>query len=106
MPVSIKDNMCIKDFKLHVHPACLRDFVAPYDATVITKLKQADAIFVGKTNMDEFAMGSQQSSAHSVRAKTRGIHSTFQAARREAVRYPYHPLSASHRWVSDTGGFL
>lgn len=58
VPVAIKDNMMIHGAKTTCASKILGDYVSPYDAFAIQKLKEADAVFVGKTNLDEFAMGS------------------------------------------------
>ena len=58
IPGAIKDNICISGETCTAASRVLVHWVAPYDATVIEKLKQQDFISIGKTNMDEFAMGS------------------------------------------------
>ena len=58
IPLAIKDNILIKDQRATAGSQILANYRAPYDATVITKLRDAGSVFLGKTNMDEFAMGS------------------------------------------------
>ena len=58
VPGAIKDNICIKGQKATCASKMLENFKSPYNATVIDKLMAADYVSLGKTNMDEFAMGS------------------------------------------------
>lgn len=58
LPVALKDNMCAKGTPTTCSSKILKNYVPPYDATVVEKLRNAGAPFLGKANMDEFAMGS------------------------------------------------
>jgi aspartyl-tRNA(Asn)/glutamyl-tRNA(Gln) amidotransferase subunit A len=106
IPVAIKNNMAIDGVALTCGSKILENFIPPYDATVVEKLRKAGAIVWGQLNMDEFAMGSTNESSYFGtthnpwdESKTTGGSSGGSAA---AVAAGYSPISLG----SDTGGSI
>ncbi|KAF2745507.1 A subunit of aspartyl/glutamyl-tRNA amidotransferase [Sporormia fimetaria CBS 119925] len=62
--IAVKDNICTSDLPTTASSGILKSFVSPYDATVVKQLRDAGAVISGKTNMDEFGMGSHSAHSH------------------------------------------
>jgi aspartyl-tRNA(Asn)/glutamyl-tRNA(Gln) amidotransferase subunit A len=58
IPIALKDVLCVKDVEATAGSKILKNFISPYSATVVERLERDGAVFLGKTNCDEFAMGS------------------------------------------------